>query len=211
MIEVSPGEAALGIEDGATIAITGNGGGMLEADEIFAAIEARFLATGHPSNLVLVHALGVGDARERGVNRFAHDGMVRRVIGGHWSWSPRMQKLARENRIEAFTLPSGVISLLLRESGANRPGLITRTGLDTAYDPRFGGGAANDAARDAGPLSEIVSLGGEDYIRYLPIRPDIAILRGTYCDEQGNVSCAEEAGDLDAHAVALGAKNSADA
>jgi acyl CoA:acetate/3-ketoacid CoA transferase len=133
--------------------------------------------------------------------------MVRRVIGGHWSWSPRMQKLARENRIEAFTLPSGVISLVLRETGAKRPGLITRTGLNTAYDPRFGGGAANDAAQNAAPISEIVTIGGEDYIRYLPIRPDIGVVRGTYCDEQGNISCAEEAGDLDSHAVALSARN----
>jgi propionate CoA-transferase len=208
VIEVSASECAQSIRDGDTIAITGNGGGMLEADEIFAAIEARFLATGHPRDLVLVHALGVGDARERGVNRFAHEGMVRRVVGGHWSWSPRMQKLARENLIEAFTLPSGVISLLLRETGARRPGLITRTGLNTAYDPRFGGGAANEAARAAGPVSEIVTIGGEEHIRYLPIRPDIAIVRGTYCDEQGNISCAEEAGDLDANAVALSAKNS---
>lgn len=208
MIEVSASEAAGTIRDGAVVAITGNGGGMLEADAIFEAIEARFLATGHPCDLVLIHALGVGDGKARGVNRFAHPGMVRRVIGGHWSWSPRMQTLARENRIEAFTLPSGVISLLMRETGANRPGLITRVGLNTVYDPRFGGGAANEAAKQAGPISEIVSLGGEDYIRYLPIRPDIAIVRGTYCDEQGNISCAEEAGDLDANVVALSARNS---
>ncbi|WP_319637336.1 acyl CoA:acetate/3-ketoacid CoA transferase [Kangsaoukella pontilimi] len=208
MIEVSSVEAAQCIRDGDTIAITGNGGGMLEADEIFAAIEARFLASGHPRDLTLVHALGVGDADRRGVNRFAHEGMVRRVVGGHWSWSPRMQKLARDNKIEAFTLPSGVISLLMRETGAKRPGLITRVGLNTAYDPRLGGGAANDAAKAARPISEIVTLGGEDYIRYLPIRPDIAIVRGTYCDELGNISCAEEAGDLDAHAVALAARNS---
>lgn len=208
LIEVQASEAAMCIRDGDTIAITGNGGGMLEADEIFAAIEDRFLSTGHPRDLTLVHALGIGDGEVRGVNRFAHEGMVRRVVGGHWSWSPRMQKLARENLIEAFTLPSGVISLLMRETGAKRPGLITRVGLNTAYDPRLGGGAANEAARAAGPVSEIVTLGGEDYIRYLPIRPDIAIVRGTYADEQGNISCAEESGDLDAHAVALSAKNS---
>lgn len=208
MLEVSASEAASLVQDGDVIAITGNGGGMLEADEIFAAIEQRFLRTGHPRGLALVHALGVGDGKTRGVNRFAHDGMVRRVIGGHWSWSPRMQQLARENRIEAFTLPAGVISLVLRETGAKRPGLITHVGLNTFYDPRFGGGAANDAARKAAPISEIASFGGQDYIRYLPIKPDIAIVRGTYCDEQGNISCAEEAGDLDSNAVALSARNS---
>lgn len=208
VIEVSSEQAAEGIRDGDIVAITGNGGGMLEADEIFAAIEARFLATGHPRDLTLVHALGVGDGDRRGVNRFAHEGLVRRVIGGHWSWSPRMQTLARENKIEAFTLPSGVISLLMRETGARRPGLITPVGLHTAYDPRHGGGAANDAAKAAQPVNEIVTLGGAEYIRYLPVRPDIAIIRGTYCDETGNISCVEEAGDLDSNAVALAARNS---
>ena len=49
------------IQDGATIAISGNGGGMVEADHILAAIEARFLQTGHPRDLTLIHSLGIGD------------------------------------------------------------------------------------------------------------------------------------------------------
>lgn len=208
MIELTAMDCADLVSDGATIAVTGNGGGMLEPDAIFAALESRFLATGHPKNLTLIHALGIGDGKARGISRFAHNGMVLRVIGGHWSWSPQMQQLARDNEIEAFTLPSGVISLLLRESGAGRPGLITNVGLGTTYDPRETGGAANDAARLAGPLSEIVVLGGKEYIRYLPIQPDFAIIRGTYCDQTGNISGAEEAGDLDVYSVALAAKNS---
>lgn len=207
MIELSAMDCADLVSDGATIAVTGNGGGMLEPDAIFAAVEARFLATGHPKNLTLIHALGIGDGKARGISRFAHKGMVRRVIGGHWSWSPQMQRLARDNDIEAFTLPSGVISLLLRESGAGRPGLVTHVGLGTTYDPRETGGAANETAKLAEPLSEIVVLGGKDYIRYLPIQPDFAIIRGTYCDQTGNISGAEEAGDLDVYSVALAAKN----
>jgi propionate CoA-transferase len=207
VIELSAMDCADLVNDGATIAVTGNGGGMLEPDAIFAALESRFLATGHPKNLTLIHALGIGDGKARGISRFAHKGMVGRVIGGHWSWSPQMQRLARDNDIEAFTLPSGVISLLLRESGAGRPGLITHVGLGTTYDPRETGGAANEAAKLAVPLSEIVVLGGNKYIRYLPIHPDFAIIRGTYCDQTGNISGAEEAGDLDVYSVALAAKN----
>ncbi|MCR9235154.1 MAG: acyl CoA:acetate/3-ketoacid CoA transferase [Alphaproteobacteria bacterium] len=198
-------DCAAMVRDGDTIAVTGNGGGMLEPDAIFAAIEKRFLTTGHPRDLTVVHALGIGDAKTRGINRFAHKGMVKRVIGGHWSWSPRMQELAQRNEVEAFTLPSGVISLLLRESGAGRPGLITTVGLGTCYDPRNGGGAANDAAQSAGPLNEIMEIEGAEYIRYLPIKPDVAIIRGTFCDEFGNISCEEESGDLDCNAVALAA------
>ena len=44
------------IQDGATIAISGNGGGMVEADHIMAAIEERFLQTGHPRDLTLIHS-----------------------------------------------------------------------------------------------------------------------------------------------------------
>ena len=89
------------------VALSGSGGGLIEADAIHAALERRFLATGHPRGLTLIHALGQGDAKERGLNRFAHEGMVARVIGGHWTWSPRMQALAEADAIEAYTLPAG--------------------------------------------------------------------------------------------------------
>ncbi|HEX2527165.1 MAG TPA: hypothetical protein VHL31_12830, partial [Geminicoccus sp.] len=113
------------VEDGATIVLCGSGGGLIEADFVYAAIERRFLTTGHPRDLTLVHALGIGDGKEKGLNRFAHEGMVRRVIGGHWSWSPRMQAMAEADLIEAFVLPAGCVALLNREIGAGRPGLIT--------------------------------------------------------------------------------------
>ncbi|MBW8834989.1 MAG: acyl CoA:acetate/3-ketoacid CoA transferase, partial [Burkholderia sp.] len=85
---------AASIPDGATIAITGSGGGLLEPDAILAALEARFLRTGQPGNLTVVHALGVGDGQGSGLGRFAHVGMVKRVVGGHWVWSSAMQALA---------------------------------------------------------------------------------------------------------------------
>ena len=83
------------IEDGATIAISGNGGGMVEADYLLAAIEKRFLETGHPCDLTLVHSLGIGDRDCRGSNRFAHAKMLKRVIAGHFTWSPKMQALVK--------------------------------------------------------------------------------------------------------------------
>src|SRR6478752_3818800 len=93
--------------DGACVVLSGSGGGLQEADHIAEAIEKRFLATGHPRNLTLVHGLGIGDGVATGISRFAHKGMVKRVIGGHWTWSKRMQELARQNEIEAYTLPAG--------------------------------------------------------------------------------------------------------
>lgn len=88
---------AAAIFDGATVVLSGSGGGLVEPDHITEAIERRFLATGHPRDLTLIHALGIGDGVTSGISRFAHEGMVKRVIGGHWTWSKPMQKLARGN------------------------------------------------------------------------------------------------------------------
>jgi len=196
------------VPDGAVVAIAGSGGGLVEPDTVLAAIEARFLTTGHPKELTVVHALGIGARGERGVSRLAHPGMVKRVIGGHWTWSPKMQALARDNAIEAFTLPAGAIMLLMREIGAGRPGLFTHVGLGTFADPRNGGGACNERAKDAAPLVELLTLDGEEKLRYRPFAVDIGIIRGSDIDERGNLSTAREAADIDVTGVALAAHNS---
>ncbi|WP_108662433.1 acyl CoA:acetate/3-ketoacid CoA transferase [Acuticoccus kandeliae] len=197
---------AAAIPDGATIMVTGSGGGMLEADAIFAAMERRFLETGSPRDLTLIHALGFGDRAQRGTNRFSHEGMVRRVIGGHWTWSRPMQLLAANDKIEAYSLPSGVISLLMREIGAGRPGLITKTGLGTFVDPLHGGGKVNKAAKE--DLIERIVIDGETYLRYKPMKIDVAIMKATSADASGSLTTREEPADLDIYNVALAAHNS---
>lgn len=202
---MSADEAAALIPDYATVAITGAGGGLLEPEELLAAIERRFLSAGSPRGLTLVHAQGLGDGKDRGLNHLAHQHLVKRVIGAHWSWSPRMQALAAAEKIEAYALPGGVIQHLVRDSGAGRPGLLTHIGLDTFVDPRREGGRMNAAARQ--PISELISLDGQDYIRYFPLKIDVAILRGSYADERGNVSFQEEGAELDGLVLATAAHN----
>ena len=203
---VSADEAAAMIDDDAVIGLTGGGGGLVEATALHAAVERRFLDTGHPRNLTCIHALGIGDRQERGMNRFAHAGMTGRVIGGHWVWSPRMQQMARDNEIEAYVLPGGVIMQLMREVAAGRPGLITHVGLGTFVDPRLDGGRMNEAAKQ--DLTEIITIDGRDYLRYLPIPVTVALLRGSYADEDGNISLEEEPANLDIYAMAAAAHNS---
>jgi acyl CoA:acetate/3-ketoacid CoA transferase len=193
------------IRDGAVVAITGSGGGLLEADAVFAGIEARFLDEGKPRGLTLIHAFGIGDRVRRGINRFAYEGLVARVIGGHWGWSPRMQTLAREEKIEAYSLPSGVIQHLFRESGAGRPGLFTHVGLGTFVDPRREGGRVNTAAKDS--LVEVAEIDGREYLHYKPFKIDVGIVRGSFADEAGNIAFTEEPADLDGYAIALAAHN----
>src|SRR5262245_19903249 len=198
--------AAALINDGDTVALIGGGGGLVEASCLHGAVEKRFLATGHPRQLTVLHALGIGDRKSRGLNRFAHEGMVKRVIGGHWVWSPRMQTLAREEKIEAYVLPGGVAMQLLREIGAGRPGLFTHVGLGTFVDPRVEGGRMNRSAR--ADLAEVVSIDGRELLRYKPFPVNAALIRGSFADAHGNVSLDQEPANLDIYAAALAAHNS---
>jgi acyl CoA:acetate/3-ketoacid CoA transferase len=201
-------EAAAGlINDGDTVALIGGGGGLVEASCLHEAVEKRFLASGHPRRLTVVHALGIGDRKSRGLNRFAHEGMVKRVIGGHWVWSPRMQALAKDEKIEAFVLPGGVAMQLFREIGAGRPGLFTHVGLGTFVDPRVEGGRMNKSAR-AGDLVEVANIDGRELLRYKPFPVNVALIRGSAADAEGNVSLDQEAANVDIYAAALAAHNS---
>src|SRR4030042_4642764 len=100
-------QAAKRIKDGDTIMISGSGGGVMDADFVYEGVEKRFMETGHPRDLTLVHVTGIGNRGEKGVSRFAHEGMTRRVIGGHWGWAPAMSRLALDNGGEADNPPPG--------------------------------------------------------------------------------------------------------
>ncbi len=198
--------AASLVPDGCAIGVTGGGGGLVEPDTLLEAIERRFLDTGSPRDLTLVHALGLGDRDRKGVNRFAHPRMVKRVIGGHWVWSPKMQAMAQADEIEAYVLPAGVVTQLMREIGAGRPGLITHVGLGTFVDPRVEGGKLNRAARD--DLVELIEIDGRTLLRYKPFPIGAACIRGSFADQDGNLCLDEEGATLDALVLALAARNS---
>lgn len=183
---MSAAEAAKLINDGDTVGLMGGGGLM----------EASFLAPQTPRSLTMAHALGIGDKKTKGMNCFAHEGLVKRVIGGHWVWSPAMPQLAEEEKIEAYILPGCVSSQLLREIGAGRPGLFTHVGLGTVCDPRQGGGRMNALAKD--DLAEVVQMDGREYLRYKPFPIHVALVCcASAADEDGNISFEHEAANLD--------------
>ena len=202
---IKPEAAAALIVDGDTLAV-GGFVGISVPEELLIALAKRFGETRGPRNLTVVFAAGQGDGGARGLNRLAHEGLVRRAIGAHWGLVPALGALALDGRIEAYCLPQGVVSHLYRETAAGRPGVITRVGLGTFVDPRIEGGRMNAVSTEE--VVRVVELDGDEYLFY-PCRPlDVAFLRGTTADEEGNVTMEREAATLDSLSIAQATKNS---
>jgi propionate CoA-transferase len=202
---ITAAEAVKKIADGVCVGVTGFAGSG-HAEVITSEIENQFSNEGHPRDLTVFHCAGIGDGKTKGVGHFGHEGLVKRVIGGHYNLAPSIVKLAVESKIEAYNFPQGTLAQLTRDMAAGKPGTVTKVGLKTFVDPRVEGGKLN--AKTQEDLVEVIELQGKEWLFFKGFDVDVAIIRATSADERGNLSIEKEAVSLEIFSMAQAAKRS---
>ena len=203
---VTAEEAVRLVPDGATVIVGGSGAGHAVPQRFIDTLADVFTTDGRPRDLTTVRVVGIGDFADRGFSQLALPGLMRRTIGSNIGNEPRLGALVETNEIEAYSFPQGVLSLLCREIAGGRPGLVTHIGLDTYVDPRHTGGKQN--ARTTEDLVEVVTLRGREWLLYHAFPIDVAVIRGSTADEDGNLTMEDEAVQGEMLAMAMAARNS---
>ena len=187
-------------------------------------VKAGFAENGRVGDLTVLFGGGPGDWDSKGLNYLAKipdatqrqmcKPMIKRAIGGHFGQVPLLGELATTNQIEAWTLPMGSISRMVRAQATHSPGHITTVGLGTYVDPSPDvgcGGAANQLALDSPLHKDLVTkltIGGTEYLMYKALPIQVAIIRATTADSTGNLSMEHESLLCDQRNIAMAARNS---
>lgn len=204
MQKVTAAEAVKAIKSGDTIVVGGSGAGHGIPEALLEALGKKFLSTGLPKNITVLNPCGVGDNDTRGLNHLAHEGLVKRDIGGFWGNAPKLGQLALQNKLEAYNLPQGALTHLVRAIAGGEIGLFTKTGLNTFVDPDFEGGKINEITTE--DLVEKHYINGEDILFYKSFPINVAFIRGTSADMEGNITAEEEVGTFSMLSLAQAAK-----
>ena len=198
-------EAVRLVRDGDAVWIGGSGAGHAVPQAFIDALASHFTAEGSPRGLTTVRVVGVGDFADRGMSQLALPGLHARTIGSNIGNEPRLGVMVRAGEIEAYSFPQGVLSALCREMAAGRPGLVTDVGLGTYVDPRQTGGRQNEATTE--DLVQVVELAGREWLFFPTLPIDVAVIRASTADEDGNLTMEHEAVHSDSLALAMAAHN----
>ena len=202
---ISVDDAMALVASGDTVAVAGYGTNGVP-EKLLVGLEERFLSTAEPKDLTLMFAGGIGDGAERGLNRLGHDGLLKRVIGGHYGLIPKIEQLARDNLIEAYNFPEGALVHMYRNIGRGGLRTMSKVGLGTFVDPRLEGGKVNASAE--ADLVELVEFDGEEWLLYRGLPIDVVLIRGTTADPEGNITMEREALSLETLSLAIAARTS---
>lgn len=192
---ISLREAVALIPDGCRLGI-GGFCGFGAPDSLLREMGKAYLETGSPKDLSVVTGACAGDGTEDGfgMSLLRHDGMLREIYSSIATLPVAIRNMVSENKIAAYYMPLGVVGHIFRAMAGGEPGLLTHVGLNTFCDPREEGGKMNQLAKESGKdIVRLMEVDGKDYLFYYPLPMDVCIIRGTFADSEGNVSCEQEA------------------
>ena len=201
--EMKVSEALDLIKDGDTIAISAVGV-VGYPEYVVTSLKARFIESGSPKGLTVYAGGGHGGRGEICDTHFALKGFMTRYVCTHPRSNVKIRDMIVNEELEAYALPQGVINQLYRCVAAKQPGLLTKIGIGTYVDPRQDGGKLNGITHE--DLVRVMDIDGEEWLYYMARPVTVAIIRGTFADEYGNVSIEREALKLEMLEVALAAK-----
>jgi propionate CoA-transferase len=209
---VSLAEAASRIKDGAVVTVSSSSA-LGCPDRMLQAIGERFQETSHPRNITTIHPIAAGDMYGvKGMDHIAKEGLLARVIAGSYPSGPSnlpmpaIWKMIVDDAIPAYNVPSGILFDMHRDVAARRPGVLTKVGLETFVDPLREGCAMN-AKGAAAPIVKRTEFGGETWLYFPNIVPDVCILRATTADERGNLTYEHEGAYLGGLEQAIATRN----
>ena len=201
---MSADDAVAMIKDGDTIGVNAFLS-LNNPEALHNALAKRHSLHNSPRNLTLFCSAGCGGWDE---NRFAdpyiNSGAVSRIVVGHYASMPAAMKNALANKLEAYNFPLGVLSHTVRAAAAGHKFLLSKVGLNIFADPRVGKTGLNE--RSTEKMVSVVTLNDEEYLLYPTPKFDIAFIRGTTVDPNGNISFEKEYLTVDALPLAQATK-----
>ena len=186
------------IKDNCIIAISGFN--MATTPEyLILELYRQYNKQGHPKNIFIISD-ALPATPGRGLDQIAeslykqpNQEFLRGALMPFLGFSPWLQKLVTDNRIECYGWPIGITAYWFREIGSGRPGLLTKIGVETFLDPRKEGVALNECAmRNSSCKVSVFNIEGVDYLLYQAPKPDYALIRASISDENGNLSLQDE-------------------
>jgi len=186
------------IKDSSVLAISGFNM-AITPEYLLNGLFENYLNEGHPKKIFIISD-ALPAIPGRGLDKIAENlykdqsqQFLQGTLMPFLGFSPWLQKMIMDNRIEYYGWPIGIAAYWFREIASGRPGLITKIGIDTFLDPRREGAALNELGKkNAKCKTSLIDVGGTECLLYQAPKPDFAFIRASTSDENGNLSMEEE-------------------
>ncbi len=140
-----------------------------------------FMGTGTPEKLVdAVIAKGIKNLTlicndtampEKGVGKWVVSRVLKKAIVSHIGLNPETGRQMNAGELEVELVPQGTLAERVRAAGAGLGGILTHTGVGTVVEEG----------------KQKITVDGKEYLLELPLKADIALLRGSIVDKKGNI------------------------